>query len=109
MAFFSAKTPTARRIALLQNGQLFAPVIRAQAGSPLAQLATAKVTKVTLTGAGKAAVTYDILAGGQTGLSGQSGVAVYQDGLWKVGLASFCGLLRLENGGSKGLPAGCSG
>lgn len=110
VAFFNAKTPISRRIALLQNGQLFASVIRAQAGSPLAQLASAKVTKVTLTGTDHAGVTYDILAGGQTGLSGQSGVAVYQDGVWKVGDASFCGLLKLENGGSsKGLPSGCSG
>ncbi len=108
VAFFNAKTPIARRVALLQNGQVFSPVIKAQAGSPLAQLASAKVTKVTLTGTDQAAVTYDILAGGQAGLTGQSGVAVYQDGIWKVGDASFCGLLRLENGGSSGgLPTGC--
>ena len=35
-------------------------------------------------------------------------MAVYQDGTWKVGLASFCGLLALENGGkTSGLPAAC--
>jgi hypothetical protein len=108
VAFFDAKTPVAKRISLLQNGTLFASLIRAQASSPLALLATAKVSKVTLTGTSQAAVTYDILAGGQVGLSNQAGVAVYQDGTWKVGLASFCGLLRLENGGSSDkLPASC--
>lgn len=106
--FFNAKTPIPQRIALLENGQQFADVIHAQAGSTLARLATAKVTHVTLTGTSQAAVTYSILVGGKTGLGGQVGVAVYQDGVWKVGDTSFCGLLKLENAGSsKGLPAGC--
>ncbi len=106
--FFNAKTPIPQRIALLQNGQEFASVIRAQAGSTLALAATSKVTHVTLTGTSTASVTYDILVGGKVGLGGQSGVAVYQNGVWKVGATSFCGLLKLENAGSsKGLPAGC--
>jgi hypothetical protein len=108
--FFNAKTPIPQRIALLQNGSVFASVIRAQASSTLARLATAKVTHVTLTGTSQAAVTYSILVGGKTGLGGQPGVAIYQDGVWKVGQTSFCGLLKLENGGkSKGLPAACKG
>jgi len=95
---------------LLENGSQFAPVIHAQAGSQLARLATSKVTHVTLTGTSQASVTYDILVSGRTALGGQSGVAVYQSGVWKVGATSFCGLLRLENAGSsKGLPAGCQG
>jgi hypothetical protein len=107
-AFFNAKTPVAKRISLLQNGQTFAPVIRAQAGSGLAATATAKVTKVTVVSPSQAKVTYSILIGGQPALSGQSGVAVLQAGTWKVGLASFCGLLTLENGGkTSGLPAAC--
>lgn len=108
--FFNAKTPIPQRIALLENGSKFAPVIHAQAGSTLAKLATAKVTHVTLTGTSQAAVTYSILVGGKTGLGGQPGVAIYQDGVWKVGDTSFCGLLKLENGNSsKGLFAGCKG
>ena len=110
--FFSASTPIPQRIALLQNGSVFAPVIRAQASSTLAKLASAKVTHVTLTGTSQAAVTYTILVGGSSkaGLPGQSGVAVYQEGVWKVGDTSFCGLLKLENGGSsKGLFAACKG
>lgn len=107
-AFFNAKTPVAKRISLLQDGQTFASVIRAQAGSGLAASATAKVTKVTIVSPSQAKVTYSILIGGQSALSGQSGVAVLQAGTWKVGLASFCGLLTLENGGkTSGLPAAC--
>lgn len=110
--FFNAKTPIPQRIGLLENGSVFAPVIRAQAGELLARLATAKVTHVTLTGTSQASVTYSILVGGniKAGLPGQTGVAVYQNGVWKVGQTSFCGLLKLENGNkSKGLFAACKG
>ena len=107
-AFFSPKTPVAKRVSLLQDGQTFASVIRSQAGSGLASSATAKVTKVTVVSPSQAKVTYTILLGGQPALSNQSGVAVEQGGTWKVGVASFCGLLTVENGGkTSGLPAAC--
>ncbi|MGI9007057.1 MAG: hypothetical protein ACR2FU_12835 [Streptosporangiaceae bacterium] len=108
--FFNAKTTTARRVQLLQNGQVLATVLQAQAKNTLAATATSTVSAVTLTGTNQASVTYTILVSGQPVLKGQHGVAVYQDGIWKVGLVSFCGLLKLENGGkSSGLPAGCAG
>jgi hypothetical protein len=107
IAFFSANTPTARRIELLQNGSVFSVIIKAQAGSSLAALASAKVTSVSLTGTDQAGVVYSILVSGQSELGGEHGVAVYQDGIWKVGDASFCGLLTLE--GTSGLPSACSG
>jgi hypothetical protein len=97
--FFNAKTPVAQRVALLQNGPVFASVIKAQAGSGLAATATAKVSKVTVTSSKQATVKYSILISGATALANQTGVAVYQGGTWKVGLASFCGLLTLENSG----------
>jgi hypothetical protein len=107
-AFFSAKTPVAERIRLLQDGQMFAPVIKAQAKSSLAAGASAKVTKVTLVSPTQARVTYTILLNGQPALSNQTGVAVLQGGTWKVGIASFCSLLALENGGkTSSLPAAC--
>jgi hypothetical protein len=109
-AFFNNKTPIPHRIALLQDGSQFSSVINGQAHSTLASAATSKVTKVTLTGTSQAAVMYDILVTGKVALPDQTGVAVYQDGVWKVGLVSFCGLLKLEAAGStKGLPAGCKG
>ena len=107
-AFFNPKTPVAQRVSLLQDGQAFASVIRAQAGSSLASQATATVTKVTVSSPTQAAVTYTILLAGTPALKNQAGVAVYQGGTWKVGLKSFCGLLTLENGGnSSSLPAAC--
>ena len=107
-AFFSASTPIARRVALLQNGSVFQSIIKAQAGSALASSATSKVSKVTLVSPTQAKVIYSILVGGTPALSNQTGVAVYQDGVWKVGVASFCGLLTVENGGkTSNLPAAC--
>jgi hypothetical protein len=109
IAFFSAKTPTAKRISLLQDGQAFAKVIRSQAGSGLASQASAKVTKVTLVSSKQAKVGYSILVSGQPALPNQTGVAVLQGGTWKVGVASFCGLLTVENGGkTSSLPAACT-
>ena len=107
-AFFDAKTPVAKRVSLLQDGSQFATIISSQAGSGLASQASAKVTKVKLVSATQASVTYSILVSGQTALPHQAGVAIYQDGTWKVGVASFCGLLTLENGGkTSSLPPAC--
>jgi hypothetical protein len=106
--FFSAKTPTSQRVSLLQDGSQFQSVISAQAGGGLASQASAKVVKVTVSSPTQATVKYDILLNGTPALSNQTGTAVYQDGTWKVGVTSFCGLLTLENGGkTSGLPAAC--
>jgi hypothetical protein len=108
-AFFSAKTPAAKRVSLLQNGQVFAAIIRAQAGSALASTVTAKVNKVTVTTPSQAKVAYTLLVAGTPELRNQPGIAVRENGIWKVGDASFCGLLTLQNGGStKSLPSACS-
>jgi hypothetical protein len=105
-AFFSGKTSAAEKITLLQNGQAFAAIINAQSGSSMARSASAKVTKVTATSTAQATVTYNILLGTTPALTNQSGLAVYQNGTWKVGDASFCALLALENGGKA--PSVCS-
>jgi hypothetical protein len=105
--FFDASTPTADKVKLLQNGTVFEPAIKAFASFPLASGITAKVTSVTINSATKAAVTFNLTAtGGSALLSGQKGVAVYQDGTWKVGDASLCGLFRLIPGGT--IPAACN-
>jgi hypothetical protein len=107
-AFFNPKTPVAQRVNLLQDGSAFASVIKAQAGSALASSASAQVTKVTVITTSEAAVTYNVLLAGTPALKNQAGTAVYQDGMWKVGVASFCGLLTLENAGkTSGLPSVC--
>jgi hypothetical protein len=106
-AFFNGQTSAAKKIQLLQNGQKFAAVINAQAGSGLASSAGAKVTAVVVNSATSATVSYDITLSGATALANQTGTAVYQDGKWKVGDVSFCQLLKLENAGSS--PSVCSG
>jgi hypothetical protein len=111
-AFFSASTPVPKRVSLLQDGQLFKPLIEAQSKSSLASSASAKVTKVTNISSSQATVTYSILVAGTSALSGQKGVAVNEDGTWKVGIKSFCGLLGLEKSSGlvkiSALPAACS-
>ena len=106
-AFFNGQTSAAKKISLLENGQKFAPVINAQAGSGIATSAGAKVTKVVVNSPAKATVNYDVTLGGTTALANQTGTAVYQDGMWKVGDVSFCQLLKLENAGTA--PSVCSG
>jgi hypothetical protein len=97
-----------KRVSLLQDGSQFASIIRSQAGSGLAAQASAKVAKVTVMSPTQAKVGYSILVSGQSALPNQTGVAVLQDGTWKVGVASFCNLLALENGGSTSkLPPAC--
>jgi hypothetical protein len=50
-------------------------------------------------------VSYNITLNGTAALSNQTGTAVYEGGIWKVGDVSFCQLLKLENNGTA--PAGC--
>jgi hypothetical protein len=103
--FFNASTPTSKRVALLQNGPKFAAEIQAMSGG-LAATASAKVDSVTVTSPTQATVKYDILISGAPALSGQTGVAVLNNGTWQVGDASFCSLLGLANNGKA--PSVCS-
>ena len=104
--FFNASTPLSQRVALLQNGTSFSSAIDSFSKLPLANGIGAKVTGVTMTSATSATVTYAIVSGSTTLLGGQTGTAVYQDGMWKVGDASLCNLFKLIPGGS--VPAACS-
>jgi len=104
--FFSSSTTAAQKATLLQNGSTFASAISAFAKLPLASGIGAKVTKVLPASSTTATVTYNITSGGTSLLSGQTGTSVYQDGTWKVGDASLCGLFKLIPGGS--VPAACS-
>jgi hypothetical protein len=102
--FFASSTPVSEKVTLLQNGSVFSGAI-----SGLTSLVSglgAKVTGVTVNSATSATVTYNLTASGSSLLSGQTGTAVYENGVWKVGDASLCGLLKLVPGGSE--PAACS-
>ena len=102
-AFFDPKTPAATKVTLVQDGSTtLAPVLAAQAKNPQAQLTSAKVTAVTVSGS-TAAVTWDLLLSGTPVLTGQKGSAVLEGGTWKVSKASFCGLLKLQ----PPVPAAC--
>ncbi len=105
--FFSSSTPVAQKVTLLQNGSTFEAAIKAFASFPLASSLGAKVTNVTVNSPTSATVTYSITtSSGSTLLPNQKGTAVYQDGVWKVGDASLCGLLKLVPGSTA--PAACS-
>ena len=104
--FFNFSTPTAQRVPLLENGSDFTAVLQAQGSNKLYSTANAKVLSVSNITPTTATVKYDILLGTTPALTNQTGTAVYQDGTWKVGDSSLCGLLTLE--GVKPLPAACS-
>ncbi len=104
--FFNSSTPASEKASLLQNGSKFATAVAAFAKLPLASGIGAKVTAVTVNSATSATVTYDITAGGTSLLSNQTGTAVYEGGVWKVGDASLCGLFKLIPGGT--VPSACS-
>jgi hypothetical protein len=102
--FFNSNTPNSERVGLLQNGAAFASAL-----SSLIHLVSglgATVTSVTVTSPTSATVKYNLTTHGSNLLSGQTGTAVYEDGTWKVGDASLCGLLKLVPGGTT--PAACS-
>jgi len=102
--FFASSTPVSEKVTLLQNGNLFSGAI-----SGLTSLVSglgAKVTGVTVNSPTSATVNYNLTSAGTSLLSGQTGTAVYENGVWKVGDASLCGLLKLVPGGSE--PAACS-
>jgi predicted small lipoprotein YifL len=102
--FFSSGTPPSAKVALLQNGQRFAPVIEAQSKSPLAAHTSATVSEVTLTGPSTASVTYTILLAGKPALRNVKGTAVKANGKWQVGDQSFCALLKLQGTTPPGCP-----
>ena len=105
--FFDAHTTVADKVKLLQNGAALEAAIKTFANFPLASGIGAKVTNVAVSSATKAAVTYNLTSSdGSALLSNQKGVAVYQDGTWKVGDQSLCGLFKLIPGAT--VPAACN-
>jgi hypothetical protein len=95
LKFFSAKTPVAQRVALLQNGQRFKGLVTSFAKNPLAKTVKATVISVRLQGPNRALVKYAIGVGG-TALPPQNGTAVRENGTWKVGDTSLCKLVALQ-------------
>jgi hypothetical protein len=110
--FFSSSTPNSERVQLLQNGSTFSSAISAFASSPLAAAVTSKVDSVSLTSSTAATVKYELSAMGTTvtPTGGANGMAVLQNGTWKVGDGVFCGLLTEAKsaGVTIPVPSACS-
>ncbi len=108
---FNGKAPIPSRLALVQDGSQVAAFVEAQAKTTFGEAAagsTATISSVTVTSPSQATVDYEVLLLGTPLLKNQVGMAVYLDGVWKVAIASFCGLAYLEYPkGSSKLPAAC--
>jgi hypothetical protein len=108
---FNGKAPIPDRLALVEDGPQVAAFVEAQAKTSFGAAATgstATVSLVTITSPSQATVHYEVLLLGTPLLKNQVGMAVYLDGIWKVAIASFCGLAYLQYPkGSPKLPAVC--
>src|SRR5262249_39122902 len=108
---FNGKASIPSRLALVQDGSQLAKFVQAEAKTSFGQAAsgsTATVSSVTISSPSQATVDYEVLVLGTPLLKKQVGTAVYLDGVWKVGITSFCGLAKLaaSNTGPQ-LPAVC--
>jgi hypothetical protein len=105
--FFDSDTPNAVSEGLLENGDGMGPALKKakQEDKDTGGKRSAKVTKITFTSATQANVNYDLHAAGR--VLQASGVAVYEDGTWKVSTITFCTLVVLGNGSLpvKGCPS----
>jgi hypothetical protein len=108
---FNGEASIPSRLALVQDGPQVAAFVEAQAKTSFGTAAvgsTATVSSVTITSPSQATVHYEVLLLGTPLLKNQVGTAIYLDGVWKVAIASFCGLAYLEfPKGSPKLPAVC--
>jgi hypothetical protein len=110
---FDGKAPIPSRTALVQDGSQVTAFVEAQAKTSFGKAATgstATISSVAITSPTQATVHYEVLLLGTPLLKNQVGTAVYLGGVWKVAIASFCGLTYLEfPKGSPQLPAVCRG
>ena len=108
---FNGKASIPSRLALVEDGAQVAAFVEAQAKTSFGAAAagsTATVASVTITSPLQATVHYEVLLLGTPLLKNQVGTAVYLNGIWKVAIASFCGLAYLQYPkGSPQLPAVC--
>lgn len=101
---FNGEAPIPRRLALVQDGSQIAAFVQAETKTSFGAAATgstATVSSVTITSPSQATVHYKVLLLGTPLLKNQVGTAVYLDGVWKVGITSFCGLVSLAASNTK--------
>ncbi|MCQ0022141.1 hypothetical protein M4914_03705 [Streptomyces somaliensis DSM 40738] len=93
--FFDPGTTTDERVRLLEDGERLRPVLAALGKNPDAAKTSARVKAVSFASATRADVTYDLLVGGRSALSGSRGAAVLQQDTWKVSRTTLCALAKL--------------
>ncbi|WP_208641382.1 hypothetical protein [Streptomyces africanus] len=98
--FFDPKTSPEDKLAVLENGDRLAPVLKAFSGDERGGQVQAKVTKVQFTSATGADVTYTLTLKGATVLPDASGTAVEQNGTWKLSAKTLCALVQLSGNAS---------
>jgi len=96
--FFDGTQPVADKIGLLENGQQYAKELEAEGASPTGKTVSVTISSVTITSATAAEVKFSILVGGQPAFSEQTGKAILQEGVWKVGVDTFLAVLGLLQG-----------
>jgi hypothetical protein len=95
--FFSGSTKTlAQTEALVQNGTALAASLAAQAKNPTAKSLSATVTSVALKSANVANVIFTLSSDGSPLLANNPGLAVKQNGVWKIAAQTYCGLVAAE-------------
>jgi hypothetical protein len=108
---FDGRVAIPARLALVQDGPQITAFVEALAKTTFGKAAvgsTATVSSVSLTSSSQATVHWELLLLGTPLLKNQAGTAVYLNGVWKVGITSFCGLAYLEYPKtSQKLPAVC--
>lgn len=97
--FFRAGGTVESHTSLLEDGDQFTAELTKAAKDPAAQGLKATLLTASVSGE-RADVTYDLVSGaGVTVLPGAQGVAVQQNGSWKVSKATYCTLVALQDPG----------
>lgn len=105
--FFDPKTPVKDKLAVLENGDRMALVLKAFGGDQRGGQVQAQVTKVDFTSPTKATVTYNLTLKGATALPNASGTSVEQNGTWKVSVNTLCALVAMSGNASASALPGC--
>ncbi|MDX3536599.1 hypothetical protein PV721_19900 [Streptomyces sp. MB09-01] len=94
--FFDPDTSFKEKAELLQHGEMLAVLLGLFGADTDAPDTSVEITDITFTSPTEAEVTYDLLVSGVPALEDSKGVAVLDDGVWKVSLKSLCGLIELS-------------
>lgn len=103
ISLFAPTTPLDTSVTLLQDGSEFRQTLDSESKTTYAKEASVSVSKVSVTSANRATVTFSVLLNKSPILPNQSGYAIREGGHWKVAGATFCALLTAQGNA----PAAC--